>query len=121
MLVGATDVASARAARKELEAFDALGLTAQQRHFALNRADARVGLSAGDIEATVGLKVDVSIPSSRAVPVSMNQGTAVLETDRRSSVGRAFGELVNRFHIAPQAPAGAPSSGGLLRRRKETR
>jgi pilus assembly protein CpaE len=121
VVVGATDVASVRAARKELEAFDLLGLTAQRRHFALNRADARVGLSTADIEATVGMRVDVAIPSSRAVPLSMNQGTAVLENDERSAIGRAFGDLANRFHVAPPTSGAQPSVGGRRRRRKETR
>jgi pilus assembly protein CpaE len=121
VLVGSTDVASVRAARKELEAFDLLGLSAQQRHFALNRSDARVGLSTSDIEATVGLKVDVAIPSSRAVPLSMNQGSALLEHDQRSPVARAFGELAGRFSTTPNVAEAAPNSGGRLRRRKEQR
>ena len=44
VLVCGTDVASTRSMRKEIEAFDQIGLTTQRRHFVLNRADARVGL-----------------------------------------------------------------------------
>jgi len=121
VVVGATDVASTRAVRKELDAFDALGLTTPRRHFVLNRADARVGLNPADIEVTVGLSIDVSIPSSRAVPISLNQGTPVLESDGRSSVGRAFRELADRLQVTTTAPNPSPTSGGLLRRRKETR
>jgi pilus assembly protein CpaE len=119
LLVCGTDVASARAVRKELEAFEMLGLTTQRRHFVLNRADARVGLNTGDIEATVGLMVDVSIPSSRAVPLSMNQGTPLLESDLKSPVGRSFGELVNRFHTTAAAGSDTGATNGWLRRRKE--
>lgn len=116
VLVGATDVASTRSMRKEVEALDVIGLTTQRRHFVLNRADARVGLGPNDIEATIGMKVDVAVPSSRAVPLSMNQGTPLLESDGRSTAGRAMGELVNRFASAP-----APTSGGILRRWREDR
>jgi pilus assembly protein CpaE len=97
VLVCGTDVASARAVRKEIDAFDLLGFTTQHRHLVLNRADARVGLSADDIEATVGMNVGVAVPSSRAVPLSMNQGIPMLEGAQKSPVSRAMGELVNRF------------------------
>ena len=117
----ATDVASARALRKELEAFDLLGLTSQRRHFVLNRADARVGLSANDIESTVGMDVVVSIPSSRAVPTSMNQGTPVLESEPRSTIGRAFGDLVSRFLPTQPGTQSVAPANGIFRRVKEHR
>ena len=72
VVVGSTDVPTVTSLRKELAIFDRLGVTAK-RHFVLNRCDARVGLAAKDIELTIGLPIDVSIPSSRAVPVSVNQ------------------------------------------------
>ena len=50
VVVCATDVASARGLRKEIEAFDILGFTTQRRHFVLNRADARVGIGLNDIK-----------------------------------------------------------------------
>ncbi len=122
VVVCATDVSSARGLRKELEAFDLLGLTAQRRHFVLNRADARVGLTAGDIETTVGLAVTVSIPSSRAVPISMNQGSPVLESEPRSTIGRSLAELVCRFlpKVSVPPPPAAPTTG-RFRRSKELR
>ena len=120
VLVAGTDVASARAVRKEIDAFDLLGLTTQRRHLVLNRADARVGLSADDIEGTVGLAISVSIPSSRAVPLSMNQGIPVLEGAQKSPVSRSLGELVNR--LAGEAPINSDGpAASRLRRWKETR
>ncbi len=110
------DVPSVRGLRKELEALDLLGMVTQRRHLVLNRADARVGLDADDIEAAVGLPVDVAVPSSRAVPLSMNQGSPVLESDARSPVGRQMTALVNRF--ADQA---AVRSGGRRRRWRDGR
>lgn len=120
VLVCGTDVASARAVRKEIEAFDLLGFTTQRRHFALNRADARVGLSADDIEATVGMEINVSIPSSRSVPLSMNQGIPLLEGAQKSPVSRSLGELVNR--LAGDASVGKDTPAPAPRRRwKEAR
>jgi pilus assembly protein CpaE len=97
VLVCGTDVASARAVRKEIDAFDLLGFMTQRRHLVLNRADARVGLSADDIEGTVGMSISVAVPSSRSVPLSMNQGIPLLEGAQKSPVSRSYGELVNRF------------------------
>jgi pilus assembly protein CpaE len=120
ILVCGTDVASARAMRKEIEAFDLLGITTQRRHLVLNRADARVGLTAEDIEGTVGLDVSISVPSSRSVPLSMNQGIPLLEGAQKSPVSRSLGELVNR--LAGDPPTHPDSStAGRLRRRKESR
>ena len=101
LLVCATDVASARSMRKALDALDRIGLTTQRRHFALNRADARVGLEIRDIEGTIGMEANVAIPSSRDVPVSMNQGTPVLESSPRSPVARAYSQLVDHFLAPP--------------------
>ena len=126
VLVAGTDVASARSMRKEIEAFDLLGYSDQRRHFVLNRSDARVGLGANDIAATVGMDASIEIPSARAVPVSMNQGVPILESAQKSPVSRALNELVNRIAIGANAQAGAvqaaESNGGArLRRRKENR
>jgi pilus assembly protein CpaE len=101
-----TDVPSVRNTRKAVETLDLLGHTAQRRHFVVNRADAKVGLAVKDIEATVGLAVDVAIPSSRTVPMAVNQGRPVLESDPRGPVGIALFELVHRF-----ATNGSSSNG----------
>jgi pilus assembly protein CpaE len=117
----ATDVASARGLRKELRAFNLLGLTNQRRHFVLNRADARVGVTAHDIESTVGLSVDVSIPSSRVVPASMNDGSPVLESAPRTPLASAFAELVKRFAPPLAVSRAAAPGGGIFRRHRQPR
>jgi len=119
VLVTSTDVPSVRATRKEVEMLDLLGLKDQQRHFVVNRSDARVGLPVSEVEATVGMEAHVTIPSSRAVPISVNQGTPVLVCDRRSNVGEAMSQLVARFE-----PTASVEPGFLRRtltRSKETR
>lgn len=116
VLVCAMDVPSVRSLRKEIDALDALGMTTQQRHFVINRADSKVGLDVKDVEATVGLPVDIAIPSSRSVPLSMNQGTPLVECEPRSPVSRQFSTLVERFVQQP-----GERSGGLLRRFREAR
>jgi pilus assembly protein CpaE len=91
------DVAAVRSLRKELDALDRLGMTDARRHLVLNRADARVGIEPGDVENVLGMHADVSLPSSRAVPFSMNAGTPIVGTDPRSAVARALQDLARRF------------------------
>jgi pilus assembly protein CpaE len=105
-----TEVPSVRATRKEWDLLDQLGLDSQRRLFVINRADAKVGLPIDEIEATVGAPADVTIPSSRTVPIAVNQGEPVVG-DRRSPAGAALARLVAKF--LPESPS---ARAGLLRR-----
>lgn len=82
--------AALRGMRKVIDALDRLGMDQQRRHFVLNRADSKVGIEAAEAEAVVGLPIAASIPSDRAVPVSMNQGVPVVQSAPRSPVSKSF-------------------------------
>ena len=97
LFVGSTDVPAVRALRRQVEALDRIAMNGPERHLVLNRADARVGLEADDISATVGLTVRHRIPSSRSIPISTNQGTPAIDANARDSVGKAFNQLVASF------------------------
>jgi pilus assembly protein CpaE len=97
VLLASLDVASVRNLGKELDALDRLGLTSARRHFVLNRADARVGLEVADVETAVGLKVEASLPSSRQVPLSMNQGRVLVLDEPDSPVAQQILNFANRF------------------------
>jgi len=99
ILVSATDIPSIRSTQKEIDALRAIGKPEQRWHFVLNRADARTGLTIAAIETAIGINVDVAIPSSRAVPLSLNRGMPVIESDPRAPVSLAMSQLVRR--IAP--------------------
>ena len=115
VFVCATDVASVRGLNKELKALDNLGLTEAKRHFVLNRSDAKVGLSVEAISDTVDLSVDVFVPSSRAVPLAMNQGLSLLEGDE-STVTKSLWQLVRRFTNASLPIDADAKSSKFLRR-----
>ena len=98
VLVTSTDVPSVRATRKEVEMLDLLGLKDQQRHFVVNRSDARVGLPVSEVEATVGMNAHVTDP----------------ELARRADLGEP-GHAGARLRPALERrrgdePAGAPGS-----------
>lgn len=112
LLVATMDVSSVRSLRKVVSAFNQLGL-AGARHFVLNRAESRVGLDASDIAHTVGLDVDAAIPSSRSVPLSMNQGEPLVLADPKCPVSVEIERLADRF-----SPRASSARGGLLRLRR---
>jgi pilus assembly protein CpaE len=120
VLLSAPDVPCVRGTRKEIDALQLLGGPAQRWHFVLNRADARTGLTVSDIESTVGLEVDVAVPESRAVPLALNQGITIVESEPRSGPAQAFLSLVDRLAPAPPSTngKGAGGVGGLFRRSK---
>ncbi len=114
VLLASMDVPSVRAVAKEIDALQMLGIRHADWHLVLNRASSKVGISIEDIEATLGLSIDVRIPSSRSVPLSVNRGVPVSADDRRSPVGRAFEELARRT-----AHTEAAEQSWLRRRRSE--
>ena len=111
VLLTSLDVPSVRATAKELDALALLGSDRLPWHLVLNRSTSKVGLSADDIELTLGHSIDVRVPSSRLVPTALNHGEPVYEADSRSPVSRAFGKLADRT-----ADIEASRSGFLRRR-----
>jgi pilus assembly protein CpaE len=70
-------------------------LPRERFHVVLNRADSKVGLSADEVERIMKLEVDALIPSSRLVPVCLNQGQTVVGAEPKSPVARAVRELAH--------------------------
>jgi pilus assembly protein CpaE len=97
ILLASMDVASVRNLGKEIDALDRLGLNGARRHFILNRADARVGLEVADVEAALGLRVEAALPSSRLVPLSMNQGRILVIDEPASPVAHQLLQFTQRF------------------------
>jgi pilus assembly protein CpaE len=68
-----------------------------RRHFVLNRADARVGLEVHDVETVLSMRVTEALPSSRLVPLSMNQGRPIVLEDPSSTVSQPLLNLAAQF------------------------
>ena len=94
LLISATDVPSIRATVKEIEALRVIGKPQHLWHFVLNRADARTGLTIPAIERTVGINVDVAIPSSRVGAAVAQPGRAARAV--RPAVGGVAGDAPAR-------------------------
>jgi pilus assembly protein CpaE len=95
--VTSTDVSSIRSMGKELGVLGRLGLLSCRRHFVLNRADARVGIEVTDVETALGMGTDAAVPSSRAVPLSMNQGRPIVLDSPSSPPARELLSLAHRI------------------------
>lgn len=97
VLICGMDVPSVRGARKELDVLDKLQMPAHRRHVVVNNATRDSGLSVQDIEATLGVPVNLAIPRSKALAYSTNQGEPLLHQRSRDKAAKMLRRLVDRF------------------------
>jgi len=88
-----------------------------------------VGLTPSEVEKTLDLPINASIPQSNDVPASINQGRPIVLESPRHSVSQAIRKLAVDCAEGPAAAGDAPvvqqqpevtpdaKRGGLLRRR----
>lgn len=116
IFVATPDVPAIRAVKKQLDALDAIGMHGPRRHLVINRSDARVGLSADEIEETIGLPAEFQIPGSRQFPMSTNEGIPLVMGERRDKASKPLMEMIDFF--APQpAPSVRGGIAGWFRRK----
>lgn len=94
VLVGSMDVPSIKNLRLAMNTLSQLGHPRDQLRLVLNRADTKVGLRSSEVEKSLGASIDVMIPSSRDVPLSVNQGTPLAASRPKSPVVAAIRELL---------------------------
>jgi len=98
-------VSSLQGLRKVIETIDILGFDRARRHFVVNRSDAKIGISPAEAADLVGLAVDVEVPYSRAVALSMNHGQPVVEAAPKSPAARAYVKAAQLFLPEDKRPA----------------
>lgn len=91
------DIPSVRGLKSGLEILSELQMLPERRHVVVNMADRKSGLTVQDIEATVGIPVDVVLPRSRALPISTNRGIPALQDGFRDPTVKGLRQLVERF------------------------
>jgi pilus assembly protein CpaE len=102
------DVPSVRGARKLLEALDVIGLSQAKRYLVLNRADSKVGLKFDEVVAALNAPIDVTLPSSRAVPLSYNEGRPLVISHPRHPFSRGIRSLAERIVQPPRGSRRSP-------------
>jgi pilus assembly protein CpaE len=103
LLLATPDIPSLKNLRLTLDMFDLLEYGRDQRIVVLNRADSRVGLTLGDIERVVRSPIVGHVPSTRDVPVSINQGTPLMVGNPTHPVSRAIRDLAEA-HLSTPVP-----------------
>jgi pilus assembly protein CpaE len=105
VLLTSMDVPGLRGLRKEIETLRELNLLQPRRHqVVINFADPSAGLSAADIEATIGASVDVMLPRSKAASASVNLGVPLLQSGVRDPMTKQLRVLVD-LHTGGTAPS----------------
>ena len=94
VLVTSLDVPGVRGLRKELDTLRDIGLMLESRSVVLNFMHPSRGISVGDVEASIGRKVDFQLPQSNSVPISVNQGSPLLQSGSRDPVAKQLRSLV---------------------------
>jgi pilus assembly protein CpaE len=95
IMVTSLDVPGVRGLRKELDTLRDIGLMMESRSVVLNFMHPSRGISVGDVEASIGRKVDFQMPQSNSVPISVNQGIPLLQSGSRDPVAKALRQLVD--------------------------
>lgn len=114
VLVTSMDVPSIKNLKLSLQTLEQLGFGRQRIKLVLNRADSKVGLSVSEVEKTLRTSIDVSIPSSREIPLSVNQGVPLAAAKTKSPVVRALTALADAVRIPADRLEGhrsAPARG----------
>lgn len=108
ILVSTMDVACVRGMRKATELLAELGLLPASRLLALNLVDKSSGMKVRDVEAVVGLPVEVVIPRTSEVQLAANQGEPLMMKKKRGgpfvkAIDALIAQLERREHAKASA------------------
>ncbi|HEX9775711.1 MAG TPA: AAA family ATPase [Actinomycetota bacterium] len=124
ILMTSMDVPSIKNMKLSLQTLQLLGFGRDRIRLVLNRADSRVGLTVQAVEKTLGTNVDVSVPSSRDVSVSINRGSPLIIDNPKSPVVASILRMMEFAGVKSGVAAdGEPqrvteaAKGGLFKRR----
>jgi len=122
VLMTSMDVPSIKNMKLSLQTLQLLGFGRERIRLVLNRADSKVGLTVQAVEKTLGTHVDVSIPSSRDVSVSINRGAPLVIDNPKSPVVSSIMKMLDMIGAGAEAEAVTASEAkdqkGLFGRRK---
>jgi pilus assembly protein CpaE len=115
-MVAMLDALSLKNTRLGMETLDLMGYDSDRIRVVLNRANTSVGITRNDVVSILGRAPDILVPSNRDIARSVNEGTPVVISQRRSEAARAFESLAGLFTQMPVLVSG-PRKGRVLMRR----
>lgn len=121
VLLTTLDMPALKNLKVTVDTLDNLGFPRTKWQVVLNRGGSRVGLTASDVERTIGVPISVEIPSSVEVPLRLNEGVTVVEASPRHAVARAFMELADKLRktasaAKPAAAKAPPAKRSIFKR-----
>ena len=130
LLLATLDIPAVKNLKLTLEMLDLLDFPKDQRHVVLNRADAKVGLTAAETEKSLKAEVEAEIPSSRDVPASVNRGALLALDNPRHPVSQAVRRIADTIVLTdstvpptaaqPTSEEQETAARSLFRRRRST-
>jgi pilus assembly protein CpaE len=105
ILIATLDIPAVKNLRLTLDTLDLLGNPRNSRVVVLNRSDAKVGLRAEDVVAAIKTNIAEQVPSSPAVPASVNRGVPLVLDEPKHPVSLAIRQLTEN-HIRTVAADG---------------
>lgn len=96
-LLTTPEITALKNLRLTLDMLDLLGYDPNARTIVFNRADARAGLSAADVESAIKTPIGVRVPSSHDVPASINRGVPLAIANPKHPVSLAIRELADTY------------------------
>ena len=114
VLVGMLDSLSLKNTKLGLETLELMGFPSDDTYLVLNRANSQVGITASDVEAIIGRRPDIFVPSDREIPRAVNEGTPILVARPGSEAAQSFRKLSSL--IASSGVVALPKATSKLRR-----
>lgn len=106
ILVSTMDIACLRSVRKEIELLGELALLPASRHVVLNFADKQSGLKVKDVEALLGVPVDLVLPRAKEVPVASNKGVPLVVSSKSNPFAKSVRSLAKKIYDRARATEG---------------
>lgn len=110
VLITTLDMPALKSLKVSLDTLEVLGYSRDRWNIVLNRSDSRVGLTPDDVERAIGMSIPTRIPSSSAVPSSINQGVTLVESSPRHPVSRSIAGLADALMSKPDKTTRRPLS-----------
>jgi Flp pilus assembly CpaE family ATPase len=105
VLLSTPDIPAVKNLRVTLDMLDMLSYPKEIRSIVLNRSDSKVGLTPEQLERAVRSPIVAHVPSSRAVPISINQGTPITLGNPGHPVSQAIVKFAGRRLLEATAPS----------------
>jgi pilus assembly protein CpaE len=87
------DVPTLKNVRLAMQTLELLSFPLTRVKFVLNRANTKVGLSKREVETALKVTIGIELPSDRAVPVSVNQGSPVVLANGSCDFAKSIAKL----------------------------